>query len=144
MENKRIFSSVNSFTYSGPEWVAWVDVMGVASYMERKPNFAAGDMFKFHEAVINRRVPEVKLYPLMDGVYLSTASTDALRNFLSGLMSDVIDHDCATQSPGYWVVIRGGIAHGEVIHCGDQPAKMENDGFDNDCLETQLSKSTIE
>lgn len=117
MNNLGIYSNVPSFKSVDSEWVAWVDIMGMQEAMQRNEIQAAGNVFKIHNAALNRQNQNVRLYPVMDGFYATTASILELKSFLCGVMSDMIYHNCATQGgPGGWVIIRGGISFGSVIH----------------------------
>ena len=52
-----------------PAYVVWLDVMGTAAIMSRSLDITSNFVFKLHSAVLDAAGTDIKLYPVMDGVY---------------------------------------------------------------------------
>ena len=84
------------------EYVAWVDVMGTKSSMSRSIAETANFIFKLHIAAISAaavNVANVRLYPVMDGVYATAADQPAMLSFLRGLFHAIAVEFNQTDEP---------------------------------------------
>ena len=74
-----------------PEYVAWVDVMGIQSSMSRSLNVSGNFIFKLHIAALQSTHTNVSLYPIMDGLYATSATQQDMLTFLRELFSSIAD-----------------------------------------------------
>jgi hypothetical protein len=84
--------------------------------MGRSISATANFVFKLHVAALESAGSAVRLYPVMDGVYASSASQGDFLAFLCSVFSKVAEAFNAEGDNGHRFVIRGGIAFGPVYH----------------------------
>ncbi len=63
------------------EYVLWCDGMGTGRQLSRALNRTASFVLRLHRAfaVAREKVPGVRCYPVMDGLYVTTPSNDDFR-----------------------------------------------------------------
>jgi hypothetical protein len=102
------------------EYVAWVDVMGTQVSMSRSINITANFIFKLHIAALRAQVAGMRIYPVMDGFYISTPDKNRMLGFLRNVFRVVAEEfNTAVDEPQHRFMIRGGLAFGPVIHGHD-------------------------
>ena len=106
-----------------PEYVAWIDTMGTRPVMARSLAISANFLFKLHAAASSAGsgVPNVRVYPVMDGVFASSPSRDAMHRFSALLFSTLARLFIQTQDNGHRFLVRGAIAYGPIIHGSSVP-----------------------
>ncbi len=117
------------------EYVAWVDVMGTQASMSRSINATANFIFKLHIAALRVATPVTRLYPVMDGFYVSCPERNAMLDFLRGVFQAVAEEFNAEAEPHHRFCIRGGLAFGPVIHgadCGHCAAELQGNQIHRD------------
>ncbi|MDE5944366.1 MAG: hypothetical protein K2G93_02130 [Rikenella sp.] len=125
MEQKKSNIYVNSqwFPARQNEYVCWLDIMGIATILVNSIDQAANFILKFQSQVERVRkqisLDAVRVYPTMDGVYITAEDQTQLRAILkpiySGLCKEFVNEpDVLHQS-----IVRGAIAFGPVIHGED-------------------------
>ena len=113
------------------EYVAWVDVMGTQVSMSRSIKITANFIFKLHIAALRANVGgAVRIYPVMDGFYVSAPDQNQMLIFLRNVFSSVAAEFNGTPEPQHRFLIRGGLAFGPVIHgsgVGQCAVELQND-----------------
>lgn len=98
------------------EYVAWLDVMGIQSSMMRSLHASANFIFKLHVAALEQNKPSMRLYPVMDGVYVTTPDRDEMRSFLSEVFHRLaVCFNNETENK-YRFLAKACVAFGPVIH----------------------------
>ena len=103
------------------EYVAWVDVMGTQASMARSLKITANFIFKLHTAALQAQLGAVKLYPVMDGFYASSADKMNISDFLRNVFSSVADEFNSQKDNQHRFIIRGGMAFGPTVHGSSIP-----------------------
>lgn len=98
------------------EYVAWIDVMGIQSSMMRSLHTSANFIFKLHVAALEQKKTNMRLYPIMDGVYVATPDKEEMRSFLFEVFSRLaIGFNNETENK-YRFLAKAAVAFGPVIH----------------------------
>lgn len=98
------------------EYVAWFDVMGTQASMSRSVKATANFVFKLHAAALQAPRAQVRLYPVMDGLYAASPSQEDMLGFLSGVFSALAQEFIDENNALHRFMLRGGLAFGPVIH----------------------------
>ncbi len=104
-----------------PEYVAWIDVMGIGPVMGRSLDIAANFIFKLHVAALQAPAAQVTRYPVMDGLYVASAIQQSLLSFLRSVLEECGDLFLNTIEPFHRFIVRGALAYGPVIHGASVP-----------------------
>ena len=99
-----------------PEYVAWVDVMGIQVSMSRSLAKSANFIFKLHTSALQAPNQNVKIYPVMDGFYASAASQNDILEFLNSVMRAIAAEFIQETNMQHRFVVKGALAFGPVIH----------------------------
>lgn len=100
-------------------YVAWIDVMGVRAFMLRSLPVTANFVFKLHVAALEEADPAVRLYPVMDGLYVVTSDRTKMRAFLKAVFLRLADCFCSTTENEHRFLVKCAVAKGPVIHGSD-------------------------
>lgn len=71
------------------EYVCWIDTMGTKNTMSDSFEKAANFMIRFHAIVIEalKDANDIKSYPLMDGIYMTSPNWNTLRTVIKYIVS---------------------------------------------------------
>ena len=102
-------------------YVCWLDVMGTANQMLRSLPIGANFIYKLHSAVLESHeetgVPDgVRLYPVMDGVYITTQRKEPLQAILNQALCRLAITFLNEPKRFHRFLVRGAIAFGPVYH----------------------------
>ncbi|ELZ79432.1 hypothetical protein C455_07607 [Haloferax larsenii JCM 13917] len=103
-----------------PEYVCWLDLMGVQNTMSTSVEESTIDMLNLHVAVdeaLDR--DNITHYPVMDGVYLTADSRRTILPFLRTVFSKLAKDNIENKEPPYNYVPRAAVSYGPVIHGKD-------------------------
>lgn len=114
------------------EYICWIDIMGTSNVMRESFERATNFILRFHcfvnEAIAALTNPrdnqEVKLYPLMDGVYIVTPELDLLTKIIFHVYDSLTSYFVNTQENKHRFMVRGSIAYGDLAHGRDINAKV--------------------
>lgn len=101
---------------ASPEYVAWIDVMGIQVSMSRSLAKSANFIFKLHTAALQAPNGNVKMYPVMDGFYASSTRKDDMLSFLNTVMQDVAAEFVGEPDMYHRFLVKGALAFGPVTH----------------------------
>ena len=114
-----LFFNATHLGAPNPEFVAWVDVMGIQSHMARSICSTANFVYKTHIAALEAPPTGIMLYPVMDGFYASCSDITTFQNFLSHVFQKIEVLIVSEVKVHFRFIIRGGVAFGEVYHGKD-------------------------
>lgn len=102
-------------------YVCWIDVMGTHNQMMRSLPTSANFIYKLHCAVLEayealRLERDVGLYPVMDGLYVTSARRQPLSTLLGISMRHVAETFLQESTNQHCFLVRGAIAFGPVYH----------------------------
>lgn len=110
--NPKIFTFNNAY-------VCWLDIMGTESIMRRSVKTALAFVCKLHIAALTARAnfqdDAIRLYPMMDGVYIITFRKNMLLAFLHQTMRPLVDIFLEESVLVHRFIARGAIAYGPII-----------------------------
>lgn len=114
------------------EYVCWIDIMGTKGKMENSVNTCAIFILKFHSAILaaKQKGCQIKLYPVMDGVYITSESSTDLQNALVHIYTELGDLFLNEKTFHHKFLVKASIAYGPVIH-GSNIAKTVSNEFSN-------------
>ena len=98
------------------EYVAWIDVMGIQTAMSRSIQIAANFVFKLHIAALEAKTNGITLYPVMDGVYVTSQNKKEMESFLRSMFADLAKVFVKEGKERLLFLIRGAISFGEIYH----------------------------
>jgi hypothetical protein len=106
------------------EYVAWVDVMGIGPALAKSLDIASNFIFKLHILAVKNGNQALRLYPVMDGIYVTCPDQDVILEFLSRTYHDCAEEFIKTPQKKFEhkFLIRGALAYGPIIHGSTLPA----------------------
>ncbi|MFH1687421.1 MAG: hypothetical protein ABIE70_07870 [bacterium] len=111
-----------------PVYVCWLDVMGTQNSMLRSVKTAANFVAKLHDAVLTQAkqndTKSIRLFPMMDGVYIKSPRQGPLRYFLSGVLRQLAETFLQEKTPWFRFLVRGCIAFGPLVDGKDITDEM--------------------
>jgi len=102
-----------------PNYVAWVDLMGARNAMSQSSSSSANHIGRIHSAILQSRRKEVRVYPVMDGAYITCEERPPIIETLRDIYVQCAEYIASTAKPGHRFLMRGGLAFGPVIHGSD-------------------------
>lgn len=106
-------------------YVCWLDVMGTANQMLRSLPIAANFVFKLHSAVLEAFEEleddggAIRLYPVMDGVYITSTRRRPLQRLLNQCFRRVVNTFLSEKKHFHQFLVRGCVSFGPVYHGAD-------------------------
>lgn len=113
------------------QFVCWLDVMGAREAMAQSLHRSANFIEKLHAAVLRHPKQSVRIYPIMDGAYITSESQDDLLGFLGAVFTDLAYSFATTEEPLHRFLARAAIAFGPVIHGVDVPEEASRELYGN-------------
>lgn len=118
-EIKPAFFNVDHIAETAPVYVCWLDVMGSQNAMLRSVRTAANFVCKIHDAALNEISKSadrgIRLFPMMDGVYVTSPRKGPLCYFLSRVMRRLAETFLREKTPWFRFLVRGCIAYGPLV-----------------------------
>ena len=123
--SKRIYLNSNKIPYLVPRYVAWLDVMGSRSTMQRSLHASINNVGRLHVAILmHRKQPGLTVSPFMDGAYIRTRGKPSMLDFLHFTFEELA-HDFVTQE---WheqrFLSRCGLSFGNVLEGTEIPTSV--------------------
>ena len=112
------FNSKNIHIGDKEEYVVWLDIMGIQSAMVRSLHTSANFIFKLHIAALESKKKDdgVRLYPVMDGMYIVSEKKAVIKKILEKVMMRLIEEFNKQSEHKHRFLARASIAKGYVIH----------------------------
>lgn len=99
------------------EYVCWIDIMGTKNIMSTSLAIAANFILKFHASINKiKEGKEVKCYPLMDGVFITSKELEPLKKVINNIYTNIANIFIDEKKFEHKFVIRGALAYGEIIN----------------------------
>ena len=101
-------------------YVAWLDVMGTRAVMSRSLSMSATFICKLHVTAIEAAVGKnIRLYPVMDGLYVVANTRALISGFLETVFSRLADVFINESAQHHRFIVKAAIAYGPIIHGSD-------------------------
>lgn len=102
------------------EFVLWLDCMGTQCFMNRNMQTAANFIFKFHSIVASAtKGKKYKLYPVMDGVYITTSECEDMLKVIGTIMKALAKEIISEKNVHFRYLAKGALAYGDIYHGTD-------------------------
>jgi len=77
-----------------PKYVCWIDIMGMKSMLRRSVTTASIMICRFQKLLNNiaQSNDNIKIYPIMDGAYITTSDKSKLESFLNEIYNNVANN----------------------------------------------------
>lgn len=100
------------------QYVCWMDIMGTKGKMENSVNTCAIFIFKFHTAILAaiKKGCQIKPYPVMDGVYITSDSIVDLQKAVAHIYSELGELFINEKNFHHKFLVKASVAYGPVIH----------------------------
>ncbi len=120
------------------EYVCWVDIMGMRNELEESIVTSANYIFKLQANIIESKEPfsEIKVYPMMDGAYITCLNQQDMLTFLRRLFVITAQEFCNTTTIPYRFIIKASVSYGPIIH-GCNVSTDTNDFFKDEGEKTK-------
>lgn len=130
----------NAIPKAENHYVCWIDIMGTKSKMENSVNTCAIFIFKLHTAILEavQKECKIKVYPVMDGAYLTAQSTQELQKALFYIFSDLANSFISESENYHRFLIRASVAYGPVIHGDSVATNISNSLSSNENYKNSL------
>lgn len=112
---------------SSDEYVCWLDIMGTKSSMSESFEKSANFILRFHTAVLKAAISKkVRVYPVMDGVYVVVKNLDDMRAALDKIMTCLAEV-FLSETNNHRFVVKGALAKGIIQHGSKISAEIAED-----------------
>ncbi len=98
------------------EFVCWLDIMGTKSTMSTSLKSAANFIFKLHSTIIDHKLDGISLYPVMDGVYITSKLERELIQFLADTFTELAENFIKESNPFHKFLVKASVSFGPIIH----------------------------
>ena len=109
--------------YVHNEYVLWVDVMGSGTTLARSIKMSASRIFTLHTALLENLTDNIKIYPMLDGAYVTCKSQKEMTDFITNVFYRLTKHfkneNSSLKRPESSFLVRGALAYGPVVHGRD-------------------------
>lgn len=107
------------------EYVAWIDIMGTRVAMRETIDRCANFIFKFHAAALTclTSAKDISLYPVMDGIYVTSKSKDSILDYLCHTFFECSKDFCNSELR-FCYLIKGALAFGSIYHGKNIPVEV--------------------
>jgi len=100
--------------------------MGTKSIMRKSLHAVVNFICKLHIAAIEAKASdekygELKLYPMLDGIHITSRKQDILTTYLKEIFSLVSSEFIKEEEPQHRFIIKAAIAYGPILHGDDLP-----------------------
>lgn len=119
------------------EYVGWFDVLGTQAHLTQFHKRAANFFAKIHLAAIRARRDPLRLYPVMDGVYVTSTDRNPMLDFVHDFFRLLTIVFCGEARQEHRFIVRGAMAYGPVTHgadLSDRCAQFGNDAYRDSLL----------
>jgi hypothetical protein len=115
-QKKTPYFNADKLPNASYEYVCWLDAMGTKSTMATSIKVSANFMFKLHSTVLSCHGEGISLYPIMDGVYITSPSRSDLENTLRKIFLNLTDNFSKEDDQFHKFMVRAAVAYGPVVH----------------------------
>lgn len=116
-KDERPYFQHNYLPEPTPHYVVWLDVMGLQGAMRRSLPMSTNFVMKLHIACqrsIKNHDKKLELFPVIDGVYITSPTLGPVRHFLKEVMSCIALTFIFEDDQKFRFMVRGAIAYGPI------------------------------
>lgn len=118
-EHQTIYVNARPISGGKHEYVCWIDLMGTKSIMGHSLEKAANYICRLHVAIIEAVDASMQLYPMIDGMYVTTPSKQSMLNFLRKVFRRLAIEFIAAKEQQHRFLPKAAISYGPVVHGKD-------------------------
>lgn len=115
----KIFFDASKLPDLKNEYVCWLDVMGTRSIMSSSLKRSANFICKLHIAALDSKHDDLRIYPLLDGAYITSEDQKPLLDFLEAVFYRIAEDFLAQEEHFHKFVIKAAVAYGPILHGAD-------------------------
>ena len=115
-QRKTIYVNVRPISSGENEYVCWIDLMGTKSIMGHSLEMAANYICRLHAAILDSIDGTEQLYPMIDGMYITTPSKQSMLNFLRKVFKKLSQEFIEASENQHRFIPKAAIAYGPVVH----------------------------
>jgi hypothetical protein len=119
-------------------YVAWVDMMGTRNAMSQSLASSANHIGRIHAAIVRAQNDDLKIYPVLDGAYITSEKKSAMTDALSIIFRTCAEYFASQAKYEHRFLIRGGLAFGPVIHGSEITTQCNPELGDNERYRSNL------
>jgi hypothetical protein len=123
-------------------YVCWIDIMGTKNAMSNSFEQASNHILRFHACCIKATKDientNIRVYPLMDGIFLTSAELQPLREVINRIYEQLSELFINAVNFRHKFVIRGALAYGQISHGEEVDNPVNPDIASNDNYKKQL------
>lgn len=98
------------------EYVLWIDIMGTKNKMMESVRTSAIFMYKLHVTILENSTEDIVLYPIMDGVYVTSKNQKTIKLFMIKVFSSLGKDFFSQENISFRFLVKGALAYGPIIH----------------------------
>jgi hypothetical protein len=129
--NERPFVDVGQLPDPTREYVGWFDVVGTQSHLTQSHKRAVNFFAKIHMVALHVAHDPLRVYPVMDGVYVTSPTRGPMLNFIHAFYRLLAIIFCAEANNQHRFIVRGALAFGPVTHGSVIPTECASFGNDD-------------
>lgn len=117
LKDERPYTNVEKLIYRH-RFVAWIDILGTANTMARSLNITTNFVGKLHVAVLagqQKLQSQCNIYPLVDGVYITSTSRDQVLKLLKHTFRSLAINFILETDAEHHFMVRSCLSHGPLI-----------------------------
>lgn len=97
------------------QYVLWIDIMGTKSSMSNGVKASSIFICKLHVAILESKIADLNIYPVMDGAYVTSNSPDVMNQFILNVFKRLMEL-FVSEDDRYKFIVKGALAYGPIIH----------------------------
>ena len=111
-----IFFDAKNVPPAENEYVLWLDIMGTKNIMSTSVLTSTIFICKLHVAILEHMKDDMKIYPMMDGAYVTAKKPETMEKFVNEVFSDIADSFIKNTENKHRFLVKGALAYGPVVH----------------------------
>ena len=112
----RLEVNTSTLKVNQPEYVCWMDVMGTRSIMSHSLERASNFIIRLHAAVLQSRHANQRLYPMLDGMYITSASQTEMLDLLRQSFRVLAYEFAHAKEEHHRFIPKASLSFGPVVH----------------------------
>jgi hypothetical protein len=123
--NQRLYFDTKELPNANMRYVAWLDLMGSKSAMQRSLHISANNIGRLHLAILmHRKKPRLTVSPFMDGAYVRTENKSSMTEFLNHTFEELAHDFVTADCHEHRYLPRCGLSFGPIIEGADFRTKL--------------------
>lgn len=109
------FFDVNKMPDAKNQYVMWIDIMGTKSSMSNSVKASTIFICKLHVAILESKIANISVYPVMDGAYVTANSPKDMNKFIQNVFKKLMEL-FIEEDTRYRFMVKASLAYGPIIH----------------------------